>query len=151
MFALRHAFYLRCSKNMKSINCWFSGMTFIREEGKKPGNFFPAVSQERTTPSLKPRFRLPAAPTRVLLVSLFRGSDYFLPSSSTTEKGDQHGRHQQPRLPLQPRCSLCGIWVHAAGLECKGAAPPLPTPLLPLLELVTAPAQGLQVDRKSGT
>lgn len=52
MFALRHAFYLRCSKNMKSINRWFSGMTFIREEGKKPGNFFPAVSQERDTRAL---------------------------------------------------------------------------------------------------
>lgn len=55
MFALRHAFYLRCSKNRKSINHWFSGMTFIREEGKKPGNFFPAVSQKRDTRALRLR------------------------------------------------------------------------------------------------
>ena len=49
----------------KDINCWFSGMTFIREEGKGPGNPFSTGPQGRAQSSANAEISRSQAPDNV--------------------------------------------------------------------------------------
>lgn len=61
MFTSRHAFYPWRSKNIKSINCSFWGMTFIKEEGKNLVILFPQVPRKGRAACKHADFRAPSA------------------------------------------------------------------------------------------